>query len=123
MRIDIQALRGYAVLLVLFHHAGIGPFHGGFLGVDIFFVISGFLITGLIKKALENNGFSYKEFYFRRAKRLLPAAYVTFLLCAVLAPFFLNSTEFNDFSIQLLGAVTFTGNIALWQQVGYFEGV
>ena len=122
MRIDIQALRGYAVLLVLFHHAEIGPFQGGYLGVDIFFVISGFLITGLIKKAVDNNNFSFSEFYFRRAKRLLPAAYVTFLCTALLAPFFLNSLELDDFSTQLLGAVTFTGNIALWQQVGYFEG-
>lgn len=121
-RTDIQALRGLAILLVLLYHAKIGLFSAGYLGVDIFFVISGFLITGLVKASIERRDFRFSEFYFRRAKRLLPAAYVTFLVTALLAPFFLGSRELGDFAVQMLGAVTFTGNIVLWQQTGYFEG-
>jgi peptidoglycan/LPS O-acetylase OafA/YrhL len=107
---------------VVLYHAKITGLTAGYLGVDIFFVISGFLITGLIKSSIEKGDFRFSTFYYRRAKRLLPAAYVVFLITALLAPFILNSRELADFSIQMLGAVTFTGNIALWQQTGYFEG-
>ena len=92
------------------------------MGVDIFFVISGFLITRLVSAEIERGSFSFQQFYFRRAKRLLPAAYVTFLATAVAAPLFLESTEYRDFASQLIGAVTFTCNIVLWQQAGYFGG-
>lgn len=121
-RTDIQALRGFAVLIVLLFHAKISFFSAGYLGVDVFFVISGFLITRLIKDGIERGSFSFSEFYFRRAKRLLPAAYVTFLVTALLAPFFLGDLELKDFQAQMVGAVTFTANIFLWQQSGYFEG-
>ena len=121
-RNDIQALRGLAVLLVIFDHAHIGLFRAGYLGVDIFFVVSGFLITGMVKKAIEAGTFSFSEFYFRRAKRLLPAAYVTFLATGVLSPLFLAPTEQRDFLHQLIGAVTFTANFVLLQQVDYFAG-
>lgn len=121
-RTDIQALRGVAVLLVVLQHAKAGFIGAGFLGVDIFFVISGFLITGTIRKAIEQGSFSFREFYFRRAKRLLPAAYVTFAFTALLGFFLLDAVEWQDFTRQLAGAVTFTGNLVLWQQTGYFEG-
>ena len=121
-RADIQALRGFAVLVVLFYHAKLSLFPAGYLGVDVFFVISGFLITTLIKNGIENGSFRFSEFYFRRAKRLLPAAYVTFLATALLAPFFLASSEMADFRAQMAGAVTFTANFVLWQQSGYFGG-
>ncbi|HEY1042835.1 MAG TPA: acyltransferase family protein [Telluria sp.] len=121
-RADIQALRGLAVLLVVLYHAKIGGLAAGYLGVDIFFVISGYLITQLVGSGILRGDFSFREFYFRRAKRLLPAAYATFALTAVLAPWFLNQEELRDFGTQLAGAVTFTGNFVLWQQTGYFEG-
>lgn len=121
-RTDIQALRGFAVLIVLLYHAKISLFSAGYLGVDVFFVISGFLITTLIKKGIETDSFRFSDFYFRRAKRLLPAAYVTFLATALLAPFFLASSEMEDFRAQMAGAVTFTANIVLLQQSGYFGG-
>lgn len=122
MRIDIQALRGLAVLLVILQHAKAGFIDAGFLGVDIFFVISGFLITGMLARSIARGTFRFSEFYFRRAKRLLPAAYVTFAVTGVLAYFLLDAVEWHDFTLQLAGAVTFTGNLALLQQTGYFEG-
>ncbi len=123
MRRDIQALRGLAILLVLIHHSQLLPaLKAGYLGVDIFFVVSGFLITGIVVRALQSGRFSFAEFYGRRAKRLLPAAYVSFILTAAAAPIFLTAAESTDFVWQLAGAVTFTGNIVLWMQTGYFEG-
>lgn len=122
IRTDIQALRGLAVLAVVLYHAKIGTLGGGYLGVDVFFVLSGFLITSLIKKAVENNSFSYRTFLVRRAKRLLPAAFVTFFFTALLAPFFLSSQELDEFWPQLLGALTFSANFVLANQSGYFSG-
>ena len=121
-REDIQALRGLAILLVLLHHAKLDFLKVGYLGVDIFFVISGYLITQIIRKDLESGTFSFSAFYFRRAKRLLPAAYVTLVVTTLLSGAFLTQSEARDFFKQLVGAVTFTGNIALWLQTGYFEG-
>lgn len=121
-RLDIQALRGIAVLMVVLYHNKIGNMTGGYLGVDIFFVISGYLITRLIASGIDRGDFSLKEFYFRRARRLLPASLATFTFTAVFAPWFLNQMELRDFAVQLVGAITFTGNFVLWQQTGYFEG-
>lgn len=122
VRADIQALRGLAVLAVVFYHAKIGAINGGYLGVDIFFVLSGFLITSLIKKAVEDDSFSYKSFLARRAKRLLPAAFVTFLFTSLAAPFLLGAQELADFWHQLFGALTFSANFVLTSQSGYFSG-
>jgi peptidoglycan/LPS O-acetylase OafA/YrhL len=122
LRTDIQALRGLAVMLVVIQHAGADFLHAGHLGVDVFFVISGFLITGMIRRGLEDGGFSFREFYFRRARRLLPAAYATLAFTTVAAVFFLDAREWNDYTAQLAGALTFTANFVLWSQTGYFEG-
>lgn len=122
-RADIQALRGLAIALVLLHHARLLPWlKAGYLGVDVFFVVSGYLITGIVARGLRAGNFSFLAFYWRRAKRLLPAAYLTFAACVLAAPLFLTQPEMRDFVRQLVGAVTFTGNIALWLQTGYFEG-
>ena len=122
IRTDIQALRGVAVLMVVLYHVKIGSVNSGYLGVDVFFVISGFLITGLVADGIERRTFRLTDFYFRRAKRLLPAAYATILMTALAAPWFLNQQELRDFAMQVVGALTFTANIVLWQQTGYFEG-
>src|SRR4051812_41415993 len=71
-RADIQALRGVAILLVLLYHAGVPFIRSGFLGVDVFFVISGYLMTGIIDEALEDGTFTFKAFFARRVRRLLP---------------------------------------------------
>lgn len=126
MRSDIQALRGLAVLLVLATHARLG-LPAGYLGVDIFFVISGYLITGMVDRAVDaqqhgRDRFRFGAFYFRRAKRLLPAAYTTFAATALAAPFLLSSSERHEFVLQVIGAVTFTANFVLFQQTNYFAG-
>lgn len=121
-RQDIQALRGIAVLLVVFYHAKLFPLTGGYLGVDIFFVISGFLITGQVHRQLQNGQFSFKGFYLRRVWRLLPAAYVVFALCALLSPWLLTFPDLLDFKAQLIGAISFSANLVLWKQTGYFDG-
>lgn len=120
MRTDIQALRGFAVLVVLVYHSGFGLLPGGFLGVDVFFVISGFLITRMLATSIADGSFSFRDFYWRRAKRLLPAAYVTFFAVALVSPWLLTALEMRDLKHQLIGALLFAGNIPLWQQTGYF---
>ena len=122
LRTDIQALRGVAILIVVIFHARIGPFQSGFLGVDMFFVISGYLITRLICAGVEADRFSFLDFYFRRVRRLFPAAFVVFLACALAAPELLTGVEYTAFKAQLLGAMTLTGNVVLWKQSGYFDG-
>jgi len=121
-RTDIQALRGVAVLLVVFYHARLIPIQNGFLGVDIFFVVSGFLITSQISTQLNNKNFSFQKFYLRRAWRLLPAAYTVLFACCLLAPWTLSYSQQQDFVQQIWGAITLSANFVLWDQVGYFEG-
>lgn len=122
IRNDIQILRAIAVAFVILYHARLPFIKDGYLGVDIFFVVSGFLITTMIKDSISNKTFSLKSFYIQRARRLLPAAYTTFFFTCILSPFFLTSQELNEFRDQLIGAVTFTANIVLWKQTGYFGG-
>lgn len=121
-RTDILALRGLAVVLVILQPARAGFVGVGWLGVDIFFVISGFLIAGLLAGDIGQGRFRFAKFHFRRAKRRLPAAYATFAATAATAFFLLDASEWRDFTAQLAGAVSFTGNFVLPQQTGYFAG-
>ena len=121
MRTDIQFLRGIAVLLVVIYHSGLGLFQHGYLGVDVFFVISGFLITKLILVQLDKGTFSFGDFYFRRAKRLLPALYSTLLFTSALSVIFLTQDQLKDFAYQFIGALSFSANMVLPSQTGYFS--
>lgn len=121
VRPDIQFLRGIAILAVLIFHSEVIPLNGGYLGVDVFFVISGYLITSIILRDLAANHFSFPRFYARRAKRLLPAAYCTLIFTSLLGAIVLGTDQWDDFVKQLIGTVTFTANIVLPFQSGYFE--
>lgn len=121
-RFDIQLLRGVAVTTVVLYHAFKDVFPKGFLGVDVFFVISGFLICGMILRQLRDGRFSFVEFYVRRARRLLPASFATLLGTALLAALLLTPDDFTGFSTQLLGSLTFSANFVFATGTGYFDG-
>lgn len=122
IRNDIQLLRAIAVISVMFFHFHLFSFDGGYLGVDIFFVISGYLVTTMITKGIASNNFSFIEFYIKRAKRLLPATYSTFFFVFIISVFTLTSKELIDLGNQLIGALTFTSNYFLYFQGTYFGG-
>jgi peptidoglycan/LPS O-acetylase OafA/YrhL len=110
-RQDIQGLRALAVLLVVLDHAKIGPFHGGFVGVDVFFVISGFLITGLLVSESERTGrVSLLGFYARRARRILPAATLVILVTVAVSTYLLSAVEANGAIKDALWATFFLAN-------------
>lgn len=105
----------------MLYHAKFSVLANGYLGVDIFFVISGFLITSIVLKGLEANSFSFSYFYQRRAKRLLPALYSTLAFVTFASYLFLTDRQWEDYRSQLYGAISFTSNLVLPLQVGYFE--
>ncbi|HRD59659.1 MAG TPA: acyltransferase family protein [Nocardioides sp.] len=110
-RQDIQGLRALAVVLVILDHADIGPFHGGFIGVDVFFVISGFLITGLLVSEAERTGrASLLGFYARRARRILPAATLVIVVTVVASILFLSAVEATGVIQDALWATFFLAN-------------
>ncbi len=121
-RADIQGLRAVAVLIVVcFHAFPRGPLPGGFIGVDIFFVISGFLITNVICSAHENGNFSFLDFYRRRARRLLPAltVMIAFTLCA--GYFLLSPNAYLHLARSVVPAFAFVSNFYFSNNVGYFD--
>jgi peptidoglycan/LPS O-acetylase OafA/YrhL len=120
-REDIQVLRGIAVSLVVLFHSGVVPVRAGYLGVDIFFVISGFLITSHIVRDIDRGSFSLGGFYMRRARRLVPATYCTLFFTTILTVFVLTPSTWGDYLKSLFGGITFTANFFLLQQTGYFE--
>lgn len=120
-RADIDGLRGIAVLSVMLFHAGVPGFGGGFVGVDVFFVISGFLITQLILADCEAGRFSFRRFYERRVRRLLPALLLVMGASFVAGLFVLSPGEMRDFSVSAIAAVTFVSNVYFWRTSGYFE--
>jgi peptidoglycan/LPS O-acetylase OafA/YrhL len=120
-RPDVDGLRAFAVLAVIGFHAYPAYVPGGFVGVDVFFVISGFLITGLLLEALATNRFSFVEFYSRRARRILPALIVVLVAVVMIGWAVLVADEFRALQKHVLAAATFTSNVVLWQESGYFD--
>lgn len=118
-REDIDGLRAFAVLAVLFNHLGAVP--GGFIGVDVFFVISGFLITRIIYDDLDTGQFSIIDFYARRARRILPAFFLISVLTAIAATIFLLPEELINFGRSLSRSAFFVPNFYFESQAGYFE--
>lgn len=120
-RPDIDGLRAIAVLSVLLFHAFPEKVKGGFIGVDIFFVISGFLISSIIFKDLDRNQFSFVEFYARRIRRIFPALILVLASCYAFGWFALLQDEFKQLGKHIAAGAGFVSNLVLWDEVGYFD--
>jgi peptidoglycan/LPS O-acetylase OafA/YrhL len=120
-RADIDGLRGFAVIAVVVFHAFPSIAPGGFVGVDVFFVISGYLISGLIIENLDRGGFSFTEFYCRRIKRIFPALIVVLIAVLLMGWLFLLAEEFKRLGKSIASAAMFVINFKYWREVGYFD--
>lgn len=120
-RPDIDGLRAVAVLSVVGYHAFRSVVRGGFIGVDIFFVISGFLISSIIFDSLERDGFSFIEFYRRRIARIFPALLVLLLACYAFGWLTLLPLEYKELGKQIAGGAAYLSNFVLWSEHGYFD--
>ena len=119
-RRDIDGLRAAAVVPVVLFHAGVPGFSGGFVGVDVFFVISGYLITALIAEEIRNERFSIVTFYERRVRRIFPALIAVLVASAALATMLLFPSQFRIFARSVVAAMLFSSNILFWLKTGYF---
>jgi peptidoglycan/LPS O-acetylase OafA/YrhL len=119
-RSDIDGLRAVSVLSVLMFHLDVEFAKGGFVGVDVFFVISGYLISGRVCQELASGSFSFIDFYERRARRILPAYFAVSSLAAAIAFLGFLPSRFVDFSRSLVASSLFSSNIFFWQQTDYF---
>ncbi|MBP6242553.1 MAG: acyltransferase [Chromatiaceae bacterium] len=120
-RSEVDGLRALAVVSVILFHAGFEIFGGGYVGVDVFFVISGYLITTIIIDELNTGVFSIVNFYERRARRILPALFLIMAVCIPFAWFLLLPDDMKDFSLSLAMVTIFASNILFWLQSGYFD--
>jgi peptidoglycan/LPS O-acetylase OafA/YrhL len=120
-RKDINGLRAWAVVLVMLFHFGVAGAGAGFIGVDVFFVISGFLMTGIIVQGLEKTGtFSVWRFYLSRAIRIMPALFVLCVVLLAIGWFYLPPVDYAQLGKHTLGALSFLSNFVFWKEVSYF---
>ncbi|NMZ05730.1 acyltransferase [Pseudomonas proteolytica] len=120
-RPDIDGLRAFAIISVVLYHAFPAYMRGGFIGVDIFFVISGYLISSIIFKGLESGNFSFLDFYKRRVNRIFPALIIVLLACYAVGWFTLMAAEFKFLGKHVLGGIGFIQNLVLYKESGYFD--
>ena len=121
-RPDIDGLRAVAVLAVLLYHLGVPGFEGGYVGVDVFFVISGFLITRLIRdECLASGTFSFSNFYTRRLRRLFPAMVATGIATVIAGGLLFSPTDFSHHLGSLIFYLTGVSNVHFWLESGYFD--
>ena len=120
-RPEIDGLRAIAVIPVILFHAGFPAFSGGFVGVDIFFVISGYLITTIILGELEAGHFSIINFYERRARRILPALFLVIVVCLPFAWLWLMPSDVKELSGSMIAVLVFASNLFFWRQSDYFD--
>src|SRR5580704_17097319 len=120
-RADIDGLRAVAVLLVVACHIGIYRFRGGYVGVDVFFVISGYLISSVIFAEIAASRFSLFSFYERRVRRIVPALVVMLFATSLLAYRYLLPVELEDYAKSLVAAIFSKSNFYFWSQSGYFD--
>lgn len=120
-RSEIDGLRALAVLPVILFHAGLDWVPGGYVGVDVFFVISGFLITGILMRELEAGSFSVLTFYERRARRILPALFSVMAVTAGLGILFMLPYELRELAQSMIAVLSFVSNVFFWLEVNYFS--
>ena len=120
-RYDINGLRAYAVILVVLFHFGITGFAAGFIGVDIFFVISGFLMTSIVIKSLDKGNFSLLNFYLARGIRIVPALFLVSTIVLILGWFLVLPTDYKALAKHTLSSINFFSNIVYWRESGYFD--
>ncbi|WP_161554180.1 acyltransferase family protein [Stenotrophobium rhamnosiphilum] len=121
-RADVDGLRAVAILPVVLFHAGIDAFSGGYVGVDVFFVISGYLITSILLNDLHSGRFSIASFYERRIRRIFPALFGVLLFTIVVASVIFTPAYFKEFGQSVIATTLFSSNILFWTQAGYFDG-
>jgi len=122
-RAEIDGLRALAIIPVILFHAGFNYFSGGFVGVDIFFVISGYLITTIILNEMDQGSFSLAHFYERRARRILPALFLVIAATLPFSWFLLLPQDMTGFGHSLIAVSTFASNILFWRESGYWGPV
>ena len=120
-RAEIDGLRALAVVSVILFHAEFKLFGGGFVGVDVFFVISGYLITTILMEEMESNRFSLINFYERRARRILPALFFVMLICIPFAWMWMLPSQMKAFSQSLVAVCLFVSNILFWRENRYWN--
>lgn len=120
-RSDIDGLRALAVISVLLFHVKMEPFTGGFVGVDVFFVISGFLITTNIRNSVIHSKFSFRDFYWKRTLRLFPALFATIAATFLYATTCLPARDFQQLSKSVLASLLSLSNVLFWSESGYFD--
>ncbi|MGI5310482.1 acyltransferase family protein [Rheinheimera sp. WS51] len=120
-RREVDGLRAVAVMPVLFFHANFSLFSGGYVGVDVFFVISGYLITSILLNDISKDQFSLVTFYERRARRILPALFTVILFSSILAWQWLLPSDLINFSQSVIAVVLFVSNIFFWLDINYFD--
>jgi len=121
-RAEIDGLRAIAVLPVILFHMGFEIFSGGYVGVDVFFVISGYLITSIILREMDEGTFSIANFYERRARRILPALFFVIIVSTVFSFLILSPTQLQNYFDSVIATSTYWSNIYFWKNINYFSG-
>jgi peptidoglycan/LPS O-acetylase OafA/YrhL len=118
---EIDGLRALAVLSVVLFHLGVESVSGGFVGVDVFFTISGYLITSIIVRDIAAGRFSILRFWQRRARRILPALFALIAVCSIVSWLTLFPVELMAYGKSVVATLLFASNFLFWSETGYFD--